>query len=238
MNQPSLRRGLLVRLLGLLVIFSALASGVAYQLGMQFSDDAYDQWLQDSARSVSQLIEVHGDRLQVNLPPSTLKAMIWDAYDQVYFRIDYNGEMLAGQPDLRIGRALSDNEVYFFDHYVDGHPVRAVQINRRDLVPGRIVTITMAETLHKRQRLANRMLTTVLVISVVLGVLTMLFVRDAVAKGLRPLLSLADAVRDRSSDDLTHLPDARVAEELGVFTAAINDLLERLNLALKAQRRF
>lgn len=238
MTQPSLRRDLLVRLLTLLVTFSALASAVAYQLGMRFSDDAYDQWLQDSARSVAQLIQVQDGRIHVDLPPRTLKAMIWDAYDQVYFRIDDNGQMLAGQPDLRIGRPLSDGEVYFFDHYVDGHPVRAVQIYRRNLIPGHTVTITMAETLHKRQRLANRMLSTVFVLSVLLGFLTMLFVRDAVTRGLRPLLSLADTVRSRSGDNIARLPDAGMAEELRVFTSAINDLLDRLNLALQAQRRF
>ncbi|MDE2593878.1 MAG: sensor histidine kinase N-terminal domain-containing protein [Burkholderiales bacterium] len=237
-QQPSLRRGLLFRLVGLMLTFSLLASAVAYRLSLQFSDDAYDQWLLDSARSVGQLIQVRNQRIEIDLPPSTLKAVIWDAYDQIYFRVDSNGTLLAGQTNLHVGYPLSNNEVYFFDLYVDGQPTRAVQINRSDVLPGHQVTITMAETLHKRKRLANKMLWTVMAISLALSLLTILFARDAVTRGLRPLLTLADKIRTRPSDDLTKLPDAGIAQELGVFTAAINDLLGKLGQALQSQRRF
>lgn len=238
MTPPSLRRGLLFRLVGLMLTFSVLASAVAYKLSLQFSDDAYDQWLLDSARSIAQLIQARNQRIEIDLPASTLKAVIWDAYDQIYFRIDSDGRLIAGQTDLKANQRLCSNEVCFLDLYVNNQPVRAVQVNRTDLLPGHDVTITMAETLHKRKRLANRMLGTVMVISLVLCALTILFARDAVTKGLRPLLSLADTVRSRPSGDLTKLPDAGIAQELGVFTSAINDLLGKLSLALQSQRRF
>lgn len=238
MTHPSLRRSLLFRLIGLMVVFSIGASFLAYKLSLKFSDDAYDQWLQDSARSLSQLIQVRNGHVEVDLPANTLKAVIWDAYDKVYFRVDSKEGFIAGQPILPRHYPMTGDEVMFFDLIAEGQSMRAVQVNRHDLIPGETVSITMAESLHKRQRLATRMLTTVLAISVALCLLTIVFARSAVTKGLRPLLKLAEVVRARHSGDLTRVPDAGIASELGVFTAAINELLGQLDAALQAQRRF
>jgi two-component system sensor histidine kinase TctE len=113
-----------------------------------------------------------------------------------------------------------------------------VQVIKRDVRPGSAVSIIVAETLHKRHRLASRVLGTVMALSAVLGLLTVLLARDAVTRGLRPLVKLSEVIRARPPGDMTRLPHTDVAQELRTFTGAINDTLEQLAHASQLQRRF
>lgn len=237
MSALSLRRSLLWRLGTLMLVFSVVSSAVVYRLSLGFSDEAYDEWLLDSARSLAQLVQAKDDGLTVDLPASTLQAVIFDARDRVLFRIDSAREgLIAGQTALKPGPA--DADVRYSTLVVEGQAMRAVQFTRRDLQADNPVTITVAETLHKRTRLASRVLGTVMAISGILGLLTVFFARDAVTRGLRPLLDLSATVRARRHGDLTLLPDAGVAQELATFTQAINGLLSQLDQAVQHQRRF
>ena len=88
MKPMSLRRSLMLRLGALVLVFSGLSSVVVYRLALDFSNEAYDEWLLDSARSLSFLVEQKDGALFVDLPEATLQALVWDANDIVLFRID------------------------------------------------------------------------------------------------------------------------------------------------------
>jgi len=235
----SLRRGLLWRMSLLMLAFSAIAAVVVYDLTLRFSDEAYDEWLLDSAHSLSQLVQYKNGHVVVDLPTTTLQAMIWDAHDKVLFRIDDQAAgLIAGQSELHAPLLWSAASVNYIDTQASGQPMRAVQIIRHDLRPGSLVAITMAETLHKRHRLASRVLGTVMALSLLLGLAMLVLARDGITRGLRPLLELTHAIHERPRGDLTRLPDAAVAKELRTFTNAINALLEQLAQAVELQRRF
>ncbi|MGC4062285.1 MAG: sensor histidine kinase N-terminal domain-containing protein [Aquabacterium sp.] len=238
MTTLSLRRGLLLRLGMLMLVFSVLASVVVYRMALRFADEAYDEWLLDSARSLSELIHVTGQHESVELPGATLQAFVFDAHDRVLFRIDDEHDgLVTGQTALP-PPSFGDQEVHYTDMWVDGQAMRGVQVIKRDVRPGSAVSIVVAETLHKRHRLASRVLGTVMALSAVLGLLTVLLARDAVTRGLRPLVTLSEAIRLRPPGDMTKLPDTDVAQELRTFTGAINDTLEQLAHASQLQRRF
>lgn len=234
----SLRRGLLTRLGLLMLGFSVLAPIIVYQIALRLGDEAYDEWLLDSARSLALLLVVKDDRVTIDLPGASLDAFVFDAHDRVLFRVDDQHDgFVAGQPVLH-AQPRWDAEVRYMNLNVDGQPMRAVQMLRHDVRPDSAVSIIVAETQHKRDRLASRVLWAVMVLGLGLSALTMLLVRDAVTRGLRPVRQLADIVRQRPDGDLTRLPDAHVAQELRTFTNAINELLSRLDQAVQLQRRF
>lgn len=238
MSTLSLRRGLMMRLGLLMLVFSALASVVVYRMALRFADEAYDEWLLDSARSLSQLVQLKDDRVTVDLPGATLQAFVYDAHDRVLFRIDDERDgLVSGQAVLHAPAAGSE-ELAYLDLWVEGQAMRGVQLVRRDLGAGHAVSIVVAETLNKRHRLASRVLGTVMVLSGILGLLTVLLARDAITRGLKPLLSLSESIRQRRHGDLTRLPDTDVAQELRTFTDAINEVLGQLDQAGQMQRRF
>lgn len=238
MSTLSLRRGLLIRLGLLMLVFSALASVVVYRMALRFADEAYDEWLLDSARSLSQLVQLKDEHVTVDLPGSTLRAFVFDAHDRVLFRIDDDRDGLVSGQAVLHAPPIGADELTYLDLWVEGQAMRGVQIVRRDLGPGRAVSIMVAETLNKRHRLASRVLGTVMVLSGILGLLTVVLARDAITRGLKPLLSLSESIRQRRHGDLTRLPDTDVAQELKTFTDAINEVLGQLDQAGQMQRRF
>lgn len=242
MRSLSLRRSLMLRLGVLVLVFSGLSSIVVYRLALDFSNEAYDEWLLDSARSLSFLVHERDGKLAVDLPVSMQRALTWDAHDVVLFRIDSaQAGFVGGQPipeplpPTAEGVSYADIQAI---HQGTRQEMRAVSIVRTDIVPGDTITITVAESLHKRHRLASRVLGTVMALSGLLALLTVLLVRDAVTRGLRPLLSLTRALHARPQGDMTPLPDQHLSEELQTFTQAINGLLAKLDAAVQHQRRF
>ena len=238
MKMLSLRRGLILRLGVLMLVFSTLASIVVYHMALRFADEAYDEWLLDSARSLSQLVQLRNHHVIVDLPGETLQAFVFDAHDRVMFRIDDEMEgLVSGRSALR-APTFSTRDINYIDVVIDGQPMRCVQVIRHDLRPGSAVSIVVAETLNKRRRLASRVLGTVMALSGILVSMTVVLARDTATRDLRPLIKLTDTIRNRPPGDLTRLPDTGVAQELRTFTDAINDILKQLHQASQLQRRF
>ncbi len=238
MRPMSLRRSLMLRLGVLVLVFSGVASVVVYRLALNFSNEAYDEWLLDSARSLSFLVHARKDQPMVDLPEPTLQALVWDAHDVVLFRIDSAKDGFVGGQTALPTPAEASDDVSYGDVRANSQDMRAVRIVRSDVVPGDRITITVAETLNKRHRLASRVLGTVMALSALLALLTVALVRDAVTRGLKPLLTLTTALEARADGNLAQLPDQHLSAELRTFTRAINGLLTKLDAAVQLQRRF
>jgi two-component system OmpR family sensor kinase len=58
------------------------------------------------------------------------------------------------------------------------------------------------------------------------------------ARGLRPLQDVVEAVEQRSPDSLHPIPDRGLPREVATLVGALNGLLRRLDIALAAQRQF
>lgn len=100
------------------------------------------------------------------------------------------------------------------------------------------LTIEVSQPLRIRQALAAsaawRTILPMLLMLPVLGIAVWL----VVGHGLRPLESVAAAVRERTPGSLTPVPTDHLPEELRPMVAALNDMLGRLGRALEAQRTF
>ena len=64
---PSIRRGLLARLVGPLVIIMALGGGSAYGLSRYFTQVVLDHWLYDNAVSLANRVKWENGRSVIDL---------------------------------------------------------------------------------------------------------------------------------------------------------------------------
>jgi two-component system sensor histidine kinase TctE len=98
------------------------------------------------------------------------------------------------------------------------------------------VLVQVAETLTKRRTLAGEILIVVVVPQVVLICVAGILIWSGIDRGLRPLRHLATEIAARTHRDLRPILDQHVPEEVRRLTDTINDLLQRLGVALSAQQ--
>lgn len=99
-------------------------------------------------------------------------------------------------------------------------------------------TIAVAQPMRVRDQLAARAAWRTLMPFFVLLPVLGLLIWWMVGRGLRPLGRLAQSVQDRTADSLDPLPAEEVPEEVRPLVVSLNDLLTRLKAALDAQRAF
>jgi two-component system sensor histidine kinase QseC len=99
-------------------------------------------------------------------------------------------------------------------------------------------TIEFAQKSNVRAILIARILTTIFSPLAVLLPIVLIVVWVGLRRGLKPLLAVSDAVRHRSSLDLTPLPACQSLKEIAPLIDSINGLLANLDYALKKERRF
>jgi two-component system sensor histidine kinase TctE len=237
----SLKTEILLRLVIPLVFFVAVDAVLSYFITLHYVDQAYDRWLLDSARSLTQEIKLRDGKATVELPPAALEIFKWDELDKTYFKIiSADHRMLAGDnlvpepfaPETDWSRPV------FFNARMYGESVRIVSmlIVRND-IPEKIF-VHVAETLNKRRAMMMDILLADLVPQIVLVLLTGAYLLTGVKRGLQPLHVLADEIARRSPRDLNPIPETHVFLEVRALTDTINDLLEQLALAIATQQRF
>jgi two-component system OmpR family sensor kinase len=99
-------------------------------------------------------------------------------------------------------------------------------------------TVRVAQPMSLRDRLAvNAALRTMTPFLLLVPLLAIL-VWFAVTRGLKPLDSVAAAVKARSASAMTPLDEERVPSEIKPVVSSLNDLLARLTRSLEVQRAF
>jgi two-component system, OmpR family, sensor histidine kinase TctE len=240
--EPSIRRQLifwLVLPLSVALICSAL---VAYRLASDFVTHAYDRGLYDSALDLSRRLRLHDGKLSVDLPAAAVDMLEFDELDRVYYEIRaHSGELVVGQPGLPRPEAEPEpgRPRYYYGRYHD-QSLRLVAL-RIPYDPNDeqvLALVIVAETLVRRQLLANDILVAVALSQFVLIGMVSLSVYLGVGHGLLPLGRLRQQIESRSHRDLTPLDEPRTPAEVRPLVHAINALMQRLQRAIAAQHRF
>ncbi|MFO1285138.1 MAG: sensor histidine kinase N-terminal domain-containing protein [Rubrivivax sp.] len=150
------------------------------------------------------------------------------------------GELLAGDAALVVptGEPASIDTVHFRDDVLHDEPVRVAYLwlatEGRD--SGALVQV--AETLARRERLATDIIKGVLLPQFLILPLAVMLVWLALSRGFRPLEELQQRIRRRQSTDLSPIPERDVPDEVAPLVRSINDLLQRLDNSMAAQRQF
>jgi two-component system, OmpR family, sensor histidine kinase TctE len=235
----SLRSGLLLRLGVVLVLLLALDAVASYFTALHFANLVYDRWLIDSTRSLAQAVRVEHGLIQFDLPRVALEIFQFDEVDKTYFKVSSETEGFIGGdaalPDVA-PPTIGGLRLAFVK--VHGNQVRLVSTL---IAPGRPedpVLVTVAETLKKRSTLTREILIGMAAPQIALLAIALLLGRIGVNHGLKPLTDLAAQIESRGQNNLSPVPQSGLPREARVLVARINDLLERLGNAMRAQKRF
>ncbi len=239
MNDRSLRVGLLSWLGPVLVLLLALDALACYFTALHFANLVYDRWLIDSTRSLAQAVRSEHGRIEFDVPRVALQIFRFDEVDQTYFKIasDRRG-FIAGEAGLPAGNSVPINGIRLASATVQAQRVRVVATRIAPAETNDTVTVTIAETLIKRNTLARDILLAMVAPQVALLGIASLLAWLGVSRGLKPLTDLASQIEARDHNNLSPVPQTGLPREARVLAARINELLARLGSAIRAQKRF
>ncbi|MEH6633407.1 MAG: sensor histidine kinase [Halopseudomonas aestusnigri] len=242
-QRKSLRRRLLLWLLGALAVISALMLFEVRSSATKAANEAYDRVLLGSALAIAERVVVVGDTLEVDVPYVALEMLTSAAQDRVFYQVVGPGnQFITGYNDLPM---VNDEEIpingapLFFDADYRGDSIRVGAISRH-LSGGRLstrFTVMVAETVGGRNRLIREMMTAAIIRQLVLIFVAGIVMWIGIGWGLKPLLRLEAALNRRTPSDLRPI-EHEVPREVRHLIEAINDLMHRLEASFEAMQRF
>ena len=240
-RQKTLRQQLLTWLFWPLLTLWSVSSIIDYDIANRFVNLAYDRLLLESALDIGRQVKVLNDRIYVDLPEIAVQMLQSRESGRVYYLVTGpKNEYITGEPDLPPPTDPFSERVNYYDDHYQGRPVRIVTL-RLPLETGKtesMVMVQVAENRAARNEFARQILARMVLPQLLLIVLAGLMLWFAVGRGLAPLESLRREVESRSHRDLSALPIEQTPQEVRPLISAMNELLDRLSLALAAQQRF
>ncbi len=216
----SLRAHLLAGVIGTVCITMLLAAWATYRLARQEANDLFDYQLQQIALSVRDQSFLDAAERLANDEDLDYVIRVWDRTGLIV----YSSRRPLMAPELtRLGLSTVNGE--------DG-PWRAFALQYRGL------TISVAQPMRVRDRLAAAAAWRTLQPFVVILPVLALLIWALVHRGLQPLAHLAQALQARSPESLTPMQGVTVPEEVEPLLFALNDLLARMQQAQSMQRAF
>ncbi len=235
---PSLRRSLLRRLAAPLSLLALMSGMMAYWLAWQYTQHVVDRSLADLATAISKQIQLSGVDAPVTVPPLA-RAMFSDPVEQLIYRISDGESEIAGDAAL----PLTGTEVrrihyaYVFETTFEGTSVRAAQV-RVDQPRGNPIVVEVAQRVGSRYRIAVEFMVAIMMPLLLLLLAGWVIVWRVVNQQLNPLTDLADTLNQQTHISLEPVDETLVPIEIRPLTSAMNGLLDRLETALDAQRKF
>ncbi len=240
-KSTSLRQQLLRRLLPPLCLLFSLSGINSYYQAFKTANEAYDHWLADSVNSLSQLLSWHEGRASFIFPNGAQRMFEWDDTDKTYFHVagSQSGN-LAGDPISRPASVIVNQlgKVQLFDATFKTEVIRVAVLNVSAPQGGESVEIIVAETQHKRNDLARKILLDSLFPLIVLILVAICVVWFELSRALTPIHTVARSLENQTHLSLDRIDDTVLPSEVHPLTHALNDLLDRLRTALLTQRRF
>jgi two-component system, OmpR family, sensor histidine kinase TctE len=240
---PALQRKLLGWLLPPLLVLLVLDTAYSYWSSRNFAHLAYDRALHEIGREIALHVKPQAGQARLELSAAAQRILLDDPDDTLYFRISGNDGRTVGGfeafPPPPAPPATGGRPVYYGAE-IGGQAVRAAAFwsPLEDPSLGRPVLVQVAETVNKRNALARDILISAVLPQLALILMATVAVYVGVSRGLRPLLRLADAVKQRSHVDLSPIGTEGVPAEVRPLVDEVNELMQRLGVVLDFQSRF
>jgi len=223
----------------MLILLLALDAAACYFTALHFANLVYDRWLIDSTRSLAQAVRAEHGRIEFDLPRVALQIFQFDEVDRTYFRVSsVRRGYIAGEADLVDSAPVDVGGIRLANAILYGQKARVVSTRIAPALTDDTVTVSVAETLIKRNTLARDILLVMVAPQVGLLGIALVLAWVGVSRGLKPLTDLASQIEARDQNNLAPVPQTGLPREARVLAARINELLARLGNAMLAQKRF
>ena len=233
-RQPSIRRRLLLLLIGSLVLMLSGGALVTYLVAVNAANNAYDRSLLDPVLDIADNVKVDAAGAHLYLPQKALEALVYDQVDEVIYQIrSPQNTIIDGDIDLPPPPPSYAGEHIFFDSKVGNDRIRVAALRTASGF-----AIQVGETLHKRNRLVGEILFAELESTLIVGLGAIVLAWFAVARGLEPLEALRSELLSRAPRDLRPLTGMSTPVEIAPVVTAFNRLLEHLREANLIEQRF
>ena len=233
---------ILVWLLIILLMGWSIGVVMIYNVTGKFANEPYDVVLSNNAQALANLVGFSAGRITINLPRAARDILVTDPQDKVYFQIvDLKGVLLVGDADVPWVPSTEHivfDKVFLRDDEIHEDEVRVAWIFKRMTPGGDPVLVQVAETRNKRNGMAARIVSSVIVPQFAIVPIAVLLIYFAVSRGITPLHRLQDELRDRRPSDLTPISLKNIPAEIRPLIEALNDTMSRLDESLSEQRRF
>jgi two-component system sensor histidine kinase TctE len=227
-----------------LIVLWPVSVVVTFWVANIIANTPYDRALSDAVGALSQHVRFDARGARTELPAAIGSLLRADELDAVSFQIrGTRGEVLAGDRDL--GEIFPDEGtlplvVYFRDDTWHDEPVRIAYmfIYGPGNEPHRRVLVQVGETLNKRQKLANEIISGIIIPQFFLLPFVALLGWFGLTQGTRALNALSARLRSRTPADLSPIDLRDVPEEVAPLVDAFNGMLARLKQNIRSQERF
>lgn len=239
MQALSIKKQLLLWLIGPLLFLSIVSAGITYWLALQLSNEIYDELLINTADSVVARIDYINGKRVIDFPESAEAMFRHQDRDKFFYKIfDQDGHFISGDefiPSLMV----KTKEPLFADARVGGEDLRMVSLfspvpDKKD----RTLVVQVAETCNARISMVHKIALTILILEFVIVIGGAIALWIGVNAGLAPLQKIRLAMAKRSPTDLTPVTIERAPPEVLPMIDAINSLLSEVQLYIASQSRF
>jgi two-component system sensor histidine kinase TctE len=230
----SIRRRLLIFLIGSTVLLVSGATAVTYWVALHLANNAYDRSLLDPAFDIADNVRLDKSGAHIDLPTKALEALVYDQVDKVIFQVrSRENTVIDGVPDLPPPADIEPGQHMFFDSTYHGEKIRVAALRS---APGFVVQI--GETLNKRNRLVGEILVAELVSTLLVALGSIALAWVGVSRGLLPFERLRLELLTRTPSDMRSLTETASPVEIAPVINAFNQLLGHVRDANTMQQRF
>lgn len=240
-NILSLRSHLMERLLTSLFWLWLLSTIVGYFATLNYANQPHDLILLQRAQVLAEHMKLGSGQELLDYQPILPDGSDPVMPDRVVYTVsDINGNKLSGNANLSrpVSYRKGKEGPLFSNSEREGEKTRMVSLVYHGVHGGKLYQLHVSETTHQRRALVRGILANIVIPQLLLIMIAAGAVWYGLKEGLTPLERLRKEVANRQRDDLNRLDESKAPIEVRPLISAVNDLLERLQQVMQAQKRF
>ena len=237
--QGSIRRRLLLTLLGGALVLAVGLFFVFQRLAIQLAEESQDNVLRAAATAILDSAAAFRDELDLDLPYSAFSMLSNAANDRVFYAIQANGAFLTGYDDLPFPASPEPGNPHFLTTEYQQQTIRLVSMTRVLSVgddPLRL-TIAIAQTQDGQTELMGRVVRIAALVGAGVFFLVLNLAIISTKTTISPLVRLAVSVEKRGPNELRPVA-APVPVEMAPLVTSLNSFMERLKISLSRTEEF